>query len=112
MPMAFDRRFLIIGGIAPATRSPSILTCGGIGGTSSSLAKFGPCAASMIVCISSPTVGDCAWIRQKHLRSEERRGGNECDSTFRFRWSTLHYKKNNVTMKYTHSNHRINIKAT
>src|SRR3546814_13514731 len=28
-------------------------------------------------------------------RSEERRVGNECDSTCRYRWSPYHYKKKN-----------------
>src|SRR3546814_13997404 len=30
------------------------------------------------------------------FRSEERRGGNECVSTCRSRWSPYHYKKNTI----------------
>src|SRR3546814_17980600 len=38
----------------------------------------------------------------RRLRSEERRVGNECVSTCRFRWSPHHYQKKNETKsKYT-----------
>src|SRR3546814_15267379 len=33
------------------------------------------------------------WTGQTVLRSEERRGGQECVSKCRFRWSAYHYKK-------------------
>src|SRR3546814_15633363 len=32
-------------------------------------------------------------IRERTMRSEERRAGKECVSTCRSRWSTYHYKK-------------------
>src|SRR3546814_19097801 len=36
---------------------------------------------------------------ETHLRSEERRVGKECVSTFRSRWSPYHYKKKKNTTK-------------
>src|SRR3546814_19338736 len=40
-------------------------------------------------------------LDEKFGRSEERRVGQECVSTFRSRWSPYHYKKNNYIMKST-----------
>src|SRR3546814_19059685 len=38
-----------------------------------------------------------AISRLTNIRSEERRVGNECVSTFRSRWLPYHYKKTNTT---------------
>src|SRR3546814_17796480 len=44
--------------------------------------------------------GDALWLVSKTVRSEERRVGKECVSTFRSRGSPNHYKKKNKTAKH------------
>jgi hypothetical protein len=46
-------------------RWASCRATGGSAGISMRRANSGPCAAVMIACISSPTVGWLDWIRQK-----------------------------------------------
>src|SRR3546814_14894767 len=55
-------------------------------------------------------VGDEAAIKVVDLRSEERRGGQECVSTCSSRWSQYHYKKTN-TLIYTLHLHEIHTKT-
>src|SRR3546814_13430721 len=58
-----------------------------------------PASASARVCVLTPTgvTGAMAPARMKGVtmqdRSEARRGGKECVSTFRFRWSPSTYNK-------------------
>src|SRR3546814_15182521 len=47
------------------------------------------------VCGHRPGAIRLGWTLASRERSEERRVGNECVSTFRSRWSPYHYKKKN-----------------
>src|SRR3546814_15377224 len=59
-----------------------------------------PAARAERACIAEGASSRGLFPIDNH-RSEERRVGHECVSTFRSRWSPYHYKKNNQHYKLT-----------
>src|SRR3546814_11799612 len=59
------------------------------------LGRFGFAVSPIVLGLILGAIAVQGFVQAWTIRSEERRGGKECVSTCRSRWSTYHYKKKN-----------------